>query len=238
MTEFEFDPDDVDLTGDPEYQARLQAGPVAKTQWAPPGEASRAKRRQMYLIDAEMSAKWLTVMEKLLEADLDDAEFTTQRMFLLRLWTKERKRRQHNLHYQFDPSRRRPGLVERDSKKVLADFAKLKERLDEGIARMEARYPSPADPPSDDAGSVDLGRGQRAKPLVPRRVVLGEKPEHLDEGTFKMIVDDTSITDPVNATDEKILQAYEAKGQGGYTAEFYLALLRGHELPERPEELG
>jgi hypothetical protein len=68
--------------------------------------------------------------------------------------------------------------------------------------------------------------------------VLGEKPEHLDEGTFKMIVEDTGIVDPVNATDEKILQAYEARGQGGYSAEYFLALLRGRELPARPDELG
>lgn len=236
MPEFKFDPDDVGLTDDPEYQTRLQApGPATKTSWAPVA-ASRAKRRQMYLIDAEMSAKWLATMEKLLEADLDDATFTTERMMRLKLWTKERKRRQHNLHYQFDPSRRPRRLVERDSRLTLEKFEKLKTQLDEALVRMAARYPEPTAAELDD-GSTVLGRGVRGR-AAPRAAAVGTKPEHLTPEAFEMIVADTGIPDPVNASDESILQAYEARGQSGYPAAYFLAMLRDRELPERPDELG
>jgi hypothetical protein len=236
--ESKFDPDDIDVTGDPQYQIRTEApGPMNRILWAPVGEASRAKRAEMFLIDAEMTTRWMDAMQKLLEQDLDDAQFTIERMLRLKLWEKERKRRQHNLHYKYDPSRRRPALVQRDSKRTLQDLAKRRAQIEEGLARMRARIEAQTVPePVHD--SMMLGQGLRERSARVNKEVLGEKPEHLDEGTFKMIVEDTGIVDPVNATDEKILQAYEARGQGGYSAEYFLALLRGRELPARPDELG
>lgn len=247
--ESKFDPDDIDVADDPEYRARVdQAGPINNVRWAPDGAASLAKRAEMLDIDREMSAAWIVAMEKLLERDLSDAEFTTERMLRLRRWTKERKRRQHNLHYKYDPTRRPPRLVERDSKKQLAKLRAELEALQakrrgveiETMPAVPVEHSRRETPPRV---SPQRARDVTAGPaFIPAPTKLDDAeqfvPDYLDPSILALIEKDTGIKDPGRASDAEVLKAYESFGQGGYVAEYYLALLRGRTPPERPDELG
>ncbi len=165
---FLFDPDDVDLSNDREYLAlAARIAPTNGTEWAY-DEAAIAKRAEMLEIDREMFTAWMRAMEKLLVQEFTDAEFTAQRMMRLKLWTKERKRRQHNLHYKYDPGRRNPRLVERDSKRQLEQ---TRSRLKAAQERFWARYPEHApegwEAPADDPP---------AAPQPPRKTIAAPAP--------------------------------------------------------------
>lgn len=168
-----FDPDDVDLSDDPEYLKLISyAGPLNNTHWAE-GKAALAKRAEMLEIDREMSTAWMRAMEKMLLMELSDAEFTAQRMLRLRGWTKERKRRQHNLHYKYDPTRRNPRLVERDTSRQLqsigARLQAIQERIRDrhpGIAERVAlpAQSSPVDRATAPVRTADRLPAPRARP--------------------------------------------------------------------------
>ena len=151
-----------------------------------------------------------------MEQGLSDAEFTAQRMMRLELWTKERKRLQHNLHYKYDPSRRSRRLVNRDVDRQLAKAgAELKGLLDRVSSLRSAKG----------AGTTDSHEAPAAGPAV-------------DPSVFEMIKRDTGLPDPTTATDGAVLSAHEARGQGGYPAQYFLSVLRGRPVPERPAGLG
>lgn len=160
-----FDPDDVDLSDDPEYLKLIShAGPLNNTHWAE-GKSALAKRAEMLEIDREMFTAWMHAMEKLLLMDLTDAEFTAQRMMRLRFWTKERKRRQHNLHYKYDPTRRNPRLVERDTTRQIES---TRARLQAVQERIRDRHPGiaehvalPAQPPPVDHATAPVRTADR-----------------------------------------------------------------------------
>lgn len=247
--ETKFDPDDVSVTADPEYERRVDTpGPMNNVRWAPIGKPSAAKRLEMLEIDREMNDAWLATMEKLYARDLTDAEFTTERMLRLRLWTKERKRRQHNLHYKYDPTRRASRLVNRD---VDRQLAKVKAQLESVWVRRpdmapegwvppaiaEATRPStvrpealsqPVRPPRapDRRPAAD---SISALPLaLPASPAVDEAPPTFDD----MVRRDTGIVDLAGATDDQILDAYATKTTTPpAAAQWYLAKLRGRPLP-------
>ncbi len=225
MREYQFDPDKVDVSESAEYEMRVAApGPMHNVIWAT-DDAALAKRTEMLDIDREMAARWIETMEKLVAQDLEDAEFTTQRMMRLRLWTKERKRRQHNLHYKYDPKRRRQALVARDTARQLEP--KIKE-----LRRLLDLRRNGIDP-----GEVTVDRPQVVVPTKPAKPHGYIAPD-VDETTLALIKRDTGITDLEHATDADILDAYKSDGNHPWVGEWHLALLRGRELPERPAELG
>jgi hypothetical protein len=240
----QFDPDDFDVTTDPEYRARVAAiGPVNNVCWAPDGKASAAKRLEMLDIDREMNDAWLVTMGKLYAQELTDAEFTTKRMLHLRQWTKERKRRQHNLHFKYDPTRRNGRLVNRDVDKQLE---KVRAHLESVRVRRPDLAPEGWEPPTAAAEPPRqvATRPVRQSPALDRPLAADRIPAPLpphsaatsDEGfsTFEdMVSRDTGIADPAAATDDQILAAYaERTSTLEPAARWYLAKLRGRPLPQ------
>jgi len=240
--ETKFDPDDVDVSGDPEYAARVDApGPMPNVQWAVDDKISSAKRLETLDIDREMNDAWLAAMEKLLVKGLPDAEFTTERMLRLRLWTKERKRRQHNLHYKYDPSRRNGRLVNRD---VDRQLAKLRAQMDAMYARRPDMAPEGWAPsteqPAITAQKVPVRPATPARRrladiiLTPQKDAEPQTTEAAVPETFEdMVRRDIGIANLNAATDDEILDAYAARTTvPEQAARWYLAKLRGRPLPE------
>ncbi|MGV8912483.1 MAG: hypothetical protein ACOH14_07695 [Rhodoglobus sp.] len=244
--ETKFDPDDVDVTGDPEYAARVGApGPMHNVQWAVDDKISSAKRLEMLDIDREMNDAWLAAMEKLLVKGLPDAEFTTERMLRLRLWTKERKRRQHNLHYKYDPSRRNFRLVNRD---VDRQLAKLRAQMDALYTRRpdiapEGWVPSTEQPAitarKAPVRAATPGRAPDRRPLAD--IILTPQQDSEPQATEAAVADtvedmvrrDIGIANLNAATDDEILDAYaDLTSVPEQVARWYLAKLRGRPLPE------
>lgn len=209
--EIKFDPDAVDLTTDPEYQARVTyAGPVNGVRWSE-GDFARAKQLEMLDIDRDMHARWIATMEALVARDLSDAEFTAERMLRLKRWQRERKRLQHNLHYKYDSSRRRRGLVERDTEKMLAKMRARLEGLVGGRSTEDPAAPEPVAPP------------QQAPAGTSRR---HEGYERLSEAVQSMIRTDIG-GDPRTLTLDEIRAVYEARGLPPESIDYFVGLVEG-----------
>ena len=221
-------------------------GPMNNVRWAPEGSASLAKRAEMLEIDREMSAAWLAAMEKLMLLDLTDAEFTAERMLRLKRWTTERKRRQHNLHFKYDPTRRKPQLVNRD---VARQMAKARAQLEAIWTLRPELAPEDWKSARDEVALALESSPERAltarqrPPHVPdHRVVADALPKPSSEGlrphqvvpnAFEdMVRADIGIVDLNAATDKQILDAYATQtNTPEAAARWYLAKLRGRPLP-------
>jgi hypothetical protein len=204
----EFDPDTTDVDGLDGYNTLTSAGgPRVGLTWAIGDARVRAKQLEMIEIDRDMNDQWIAAMEKLFARDLDDATFTTERMFRLKLWQRDRKRRQHNLHYKYDIRRRRPGLVDRDVNKQLAV---MRARLEEAMKRRRDRDAAAAAEQAQEAAAQVLASEVAEKPAKVARAV--PKPiltSTLDGDEFLARVSgDTGLPDPVAATDDELAAAY------------------------------
>lgn len=90
----------------------------------------------MLTIDEEYGERWLRIMRDLVARDLDAATFTTERMAALKVWTRERKHAQAQLHWKYDNTgRRKPALVERDIERA---WKTLEQRTEQLRAQVEA----------------------------------------------------------------------------------------------------
>ena len=189
--------DTVDVTKDPAYAVMVgRPGMMNRIRWVGDPDRTRAKQINMLAIDRDMSDRWIAVMEELLARGLSDAEFTTERMLRLKLWQRERKRLQHNLHYKYDVSRRRTHLVDRD---VDAQLAKMRNRLEESLDRWAQASPEEDD---DESEAIDD---------LPAELDASEQPAASTlqgDALLARISDDTGISDPVAATDDEIAAAY------------------------------
>ncbi|MEF2977277.1 hypothetical protein [Subtercola sp. YIM 133946] len=111
-------------------------GPQAGVMWIDSDEQRvRAKQLEMLAIDERSAEQWVNAMRELVSENLGDEEFTLKRMARLHAWEKQRKREQHNLHYKYDPRRRNPKLVERDTRRQIEAWRR---RLDEKGAQLRA----------------------------------------------------------------------------------------------------
>lgn len=226
-----FDPDEVDVTAGDEYQKLVSyPGPVNRTRWAADERTAMAKRFAMLEVDQKIADEWEVAMVKLINRGpaLSDAEFTATRMELLKRRDKERKRLQAQIHYNFGPGRRKPRLVERETREL---EARTLERAKDLRARMEAilerrPYLAPAPPKTalPPAESVELEPAPSLRQPDPdprREIVLG------------LIEAETGILDPDNATDEELRDAYASRSHvPPDAARWFIDELRGRPHPE------
>ncbi|MFB2596593.1 hypothetical protein ACEXQE_02260 [Herbiconiux sp. P17] len=190
-------------------------GPEPGLRWVI-GDEERvwAKQADMVSIDVRFAIRWVTTMQGLVDQELDDKEFTKRRMEELALWTKDRKREGHNIHYRYDPRRRNPRLVDREvrrmNEKIAGHVAAFKEL--ERLA--QAPHPVAIEAPRPPVARVQK-RASRDLSKVPKAAV-------------EMISKDTGIGELQRASDEAILQAYMTRRRlPRDKAQHYVDLLNG-----------
>ena len=226
-----FDPDEVDVTAEAEYQAIVNyPGPVNRTLWAADERTAMAKRFAMLEVDQRIADEWEVAMVKLINRGpaLSDAEFTATRMELLKRRDKERKRLQAHIHYNFGPGRRKPRLVERETRELEERLrtrgAELRARLGAILERRPYLAPTPPKTALPQAESVDLEPAPSPRQPDPdprREIVLG------------LIEAETGILDPDNATDDELHDAYASRSRvPPDAAQWFIDELRGRPHPE------
>ena len=197
-------------------------GPMRGTYWAEPGARSKAKRLEMLDIDIRYSEEWVATMRSLVQKDAEDEQFTIERMAALKAWERRRKLAQHNLHYKYDPTRRRARLVDRDVKKMLES---VRARLEEAAARRAAVIS--ASPALEALEPPELAPAPEAKrESAPSRPML-RSLTNVNAPTLEMIKQDIPKVDLERATDAEIIAAYVESGTPAEAAEYYVGLLGG-----------
>lgn len=114
--------------GHPEEAASKESGArdVAEPARRPYSDRDRALQYSTLAIDEKFAERWVKTMRDLVARELDSKTFMEAKMQALKIWTRDRKREQHNLNYKFNPARRNPRFVDRDVRRSIADLkAKL-----------------------------------------------------------------------------------------------------------------
>lgn len=200
-----------------------EVGPEAGLRWVINDEERvRAKQADMVSIDVRFAIRWITTMRGLVDQNLGDQEFTKRRMEELALWTKDRKREGHNIHYRYDPRRRNPRLVERDIQRMKAKIGEHMAALREVDRLAQAPNPVIIAAPRPPAARVQT-RAPRDLSKVPTAAI-------------EMIVRDTGISQLEYVSDQVILQAYMARRRlPRDKAQQYVDLLNGGTVGVSPK---
>lgn len=211
------------MTSIPSSRTMSALGPEWDVAWVE-GPRARAKQLETLQIDIEFAMQWVATMSELVDRELDDQNFTIQKMAALSEWERLRKRAQKNLHYKYDPFRRKQQLVERDVKRQLAAARQVIEdrrRVLEALIAMKAvELPEPPKAPHSRRQSAS----SKAHVDHPGMAVLSES-------VLAMIRSDLDGLRIETATDQEILHAYSAAGIPPDAADYYLALINGNEGP-------
>lgn len=232
-----------------------ELGPEWDIAWVE-GPRSRAKQLETLQIDVEFALDWVNTMAALVDRDLDDQEFTLQRMAALHDWERRRKRAQKNLHYKFDPFRRKKRLVERDVAKILADaqrtIAIRRERLEAEAERLTPRLA--VDEQTEavrEKLAVIKSRMDQHKPTAPRdhppspkrrasvRRSADTLPAPVDRSAIiEQLSDDVrdnysnfTELDLATAPDDDIRDALKSKGIDERAAQYIIDVLNGQQEP-------
>ncbi|MCS5732380.1 hypothetical protein [Herbiconiux daphne] len=165
----------------------------------------------MVSIDEGFAVRWVKFMRELLAENLDDVEFTRRRMAGLELWTRDRKREAHNLHYRYDPRRRNPRLIVRDMNALEAKIAAFRATFDAMAADSDG-----ANQTRDaEATTKDAARAPRKLEAAPRTVepsppVIREM-RYFDPKIEELVLRETGLDVRYN-TDQQVLDAYTRDG--------------------------
>jgi hypothetical protein len=109
-------------------------------------DINRALQQATLDLDEEFATRWVTTMREIVAQELDHETFIITKLTALKQWTRDRKREQHNLGYKFNPSRRKPHLVERD---VNRRIEALRRKLEEGSERLRELAAATDEPVAD-----------------------------------------------------------------------------------------
>ncbi|RFA12639.1 hypothetical protein B7R21_09845 [Subtercola boreus] len=194
------------------------------------GERARAKQREILAIDESYAEQWLNTMRALLARDLGDVDFTTARMEALKLWTRQRKLAQHNVHYRYNLQRRRPGLVEREIRTTL-DLEVLRAKIERQRAKLHATHPELAPVVEQPAAAVETPATPAPSDALPqaapvyRASAVDRGLLDLDDKTMRIIRQGVGNLDLRTATDEQLLQAFRSRGVPMSQALPFIAML-------------
>jgi len=224
-------------------------GPANGIAWVFDEERLRAKQQEQLVLDEQYAMDWVATMRDLVAQRLSDGEFVDRRMELLKRWEKARKRDQHNLHYKYDPRRRNPKLVERDSRRQLASMEAKAERAQAALADMRldtrlsnarpipqrpaqrASNPSKKElklsPRMSERELLERMRNRPAESLTPRpepidRDLMGVPQDVLDD-----ILDHTTIINIAVTSDAELLAALLAAGRDETEARAQIEIING-----------
>jgi len=173
----------------------------------------------MLQIDSAHAASWVEQMQKLVDEELPDEEFTAKRMMLLKEWEKSRHREQKSLHYRYDPLKRSRRLVDRDVEKALA---KARAVIAEHRAKLEARQVGIDATIRAGAQRAAQRTSQSARPMsAPRaRIIAPVEPvihpglAELDEHTRTMYENLSPDVDIATAPDEDLRRIWAERWPG------------------------
>ncbi|UFS58934.1 hypothetical protein [Subtercola endophyticus] len=183
----------------------------------------RAKQLEMLSIDERSAEQWVNAMLELVSRNLGDEEFTKERMARLHAWEKQRKREQHNLHYKYDPRRRNPKLVERDTRRQLEVWRR---RLDERSAQLAALTAATSTEPDRPAlMPPETPPAPQPRPAARERTPV-RSLDGVSAASIAMISADTGIAELEFATDDEIRREYMiGSGLDAETAQLYVDML-------------
>jgi hypothetical protein len=216
-------------------------GPDVDVAWVDEPARAKAKQIEMLQIDIAHSAQWVETMRKLVAQELEEQPFTTHRMLALHEWERSRKRAQKNLHYKYDPVKRKRNLVERDIRRTIANARRV---LAEHQAKLDAATTDDDIPLAQDRlelatrlveSATDLATadvvedaerarrgGRPAKPVVDHPGLAG-----LSDSVLETLHNDLDGMDLTTSTDDEILDQYSRNGIPDEPARYYLGLING-----------
>jgi hypothetical protein len=206
-------------------------------------DRDKALQQATLKLDEEFAERWVSTMRNIVARELDHDTFIATKMSALKRWNQDRKREQHNLGYRFDPTRRKPRLLERDVRLQLRQTQALIEAQLAGMEISDKGEPLVAIRPTDEARGfreppVDRARlaieAREERRRVERKKLLdaeaalkaGRSLDGLDPVMAAMIAMDMGVANLSGATDEDILRHYAAAGVSGPDAYQYLRALK------------